>query len=132
MESDISNSLSAISVIFGIAVFHLSSATNVVNQIINKDIPAAALKLERKSDAKKAWQIILIQAMPSFLVLGAMGLIMLPKFLHYAITRDFQFWAGDFYVSLYQMLVVIVCFYFLVSVYRICCLLAKIYKLRVP
>ncbi len=115
MEADVLNSISALSVIFGVAVFHLGASSKKVLAALELDIPAKTLRLERMQNRKEVLVALLIGAFPNFMMLSAIFIVMLPSMIRYIKIYEFNLFAFSFMVTLFQILGFIVMFYVVIS-----------------
>ncbi|MDN7138078.1 hypothetical protein J6J34_07635 [Pseudidiomarina sp. 1ASP75-14] len=115
MEADVLNSISALSVIFGVAVFHLGASSKKILAALELDIPAKTLRLERMQSRKEVLVALLIGAFPNFMMLSAIFIVMLPSMIRYIRIYEFNLFAFSFMVTLFQILGFIVMFYVVIS-----------------
>jgi hypothetical protein len=125
LETNLSEALSALSVIFGVAVFHLGASSERISTALSLNVPEKSLKHARKEVSYKIWKSVFLDALPSFLILGAISFIMTPTALNHLSNYDFAIWNFDFMTSLYQLLGMIVLVYWLFSFSNLARLLFK-------
>ncbi len=130
METNISNSISALSVLFGVAVFHLGASATKISDILAMEEPAKALVQERKNKRGEVVRVILANNLPNLLMLGAIVLVMAPQYIVHVTSYEVEFWNFDFMVTLYQIIGTIVVFYFTFSFSNMVKLIAKWWKLK--
>ena len=123
METNLPQALSALSVLFAVAVFHLGSNSTKVNEALAIEASPFEQKLENEKKRREIFKVILFSALPSFLMLSAICFVMTPLAIEHLVSTEMALWDFDFMISLYQMIWLIVVFYFIVSavnVSRLC------------
>lgn len=129
MEGDIAEGLSSLSVIFGVAVFHIGASHRDVKTAIESKVAPKTQDLERAEQRRYIWNTIVYKSLPSLLMLIAICFVMIPKFIEHLISYSFELWNFKFTLTLYQILFIIVCFYLAVSISDTYRLLNKIMKM---
>lgn len=125
METSLPNIISALSVLFGVAVFHMGANANKVKEALAIDKPpkeqVASLKKLRSTIATT----ILLSSMPNFAMLGAISFVMLPQAVKHISTTKLSLVNFDFMITLYQLIWIIVAFYTIASMVNIIKLVNK-------
>lgn len=125
MEASLPNIISALSVLFGVAAFHMGANANKVKEALAIDKPpkeqVATLKKQRSTIATT----ILLSSMPNFAMLGAISFVMLPQAVKHISTTKLSLINFDFMITLYQLIWIIVAFYTIASMVNIIKLINK-------
>ncbi|TMO24727.1 MULTISPECIES: hypothetical protein [Pseudoalteromonas] len=125
METSLPNIISALSVLFGVAVFHMGANANKVKEALSIDKPpkeqVATLKKLRSTIATT----ILLSSMPNFAMLSAISFVMLPQAVKHISTTKLSLINFDFMITLYQLIWIIVAFYTIASLVNIIKLVIK-------
>lgn len=115
MEANIANSISSLSVLFGVAVFHLGAAVPEIANALNLDVPEKTLKDARKRNRKLIFSVILLSSLPNFLMLSTILFVMSPNLILHIRAYEFNFSDFNFLVTLFQIIGAIVLFYAILS-----------------
>jgi len=125
LETSLPNIISALSVLFGVAVFHMGANANKVKEALSIDKPpkeqVATLKKLRSTIATT----ILLSSMPNFAMLSAISFVMLPQAVKHISTTKLSLINFDFMITLYQLIWIIVAFYTIASLVNIIKLVIK-------
>lgn len=119
METSLPNIISALSVLFGVAVFHMGANANKVKEALVIDKPPKEQVTTLKKQRSTIATTILLSSMPNFAMLGAISFVMLPQAVKHISTTKFSLINFDFMITLYQLIWIIVVFYTIASLVNI-------------
>ncbi len=111
MDADISNSISALSVLFGVAVFHLGASSTKITKALELETPEKSLVHARRSNRQTVCSALLMGALPNFLMLTAILVVMSPRIIDHLMSYQFSIVDFNFMVTLFQIVGFIVVFY---------------------
>lgn len=130
METDISNSISALSVLFGVAVFHLGASSTKITKALELEVPEKSLVHARRSNRQTVCAALLMGALPNFLMLTAILVVMSPRIIDHLVNYQFSLVDFKFMVTLFQIVGFIVVFYTFLSFCNVARLTIKWVELR--
>ncbi len=130
METNVANSISALSVVFGVAVFHLGASSEVIKSTLNIENPSKTLEKAREQLRGDIVRVITVNSLPNLVMLLAIAFVMLPQFVKHISHYKLELWDFDFMITLYQIIGVIVFFYLLMSAKNTIFLLGKWCRLK--
>ncbi|MCG7540125.1 hypothetical protein [Pseudoalteromonas sp. OF7H-1] len=125
METSLPNIISALSVLFGVAVFHMGANANKVKEALAIDKPPREQVTTLKKQRSTIATTILLSSMPNFAMLGAISFVMLPQAVKHISTTKLSLINFDFMITLYQLIWIIVAFYTMASMVNIIKLVNK-------
>ncbi|MDH7943701.1 hypothetical protein QGM61_07695 [Pseudohongiella sp. SYSU M77423] len=125
METSLPNIISALSVLFGVAVFHMGANANKVKEALAIDKPPKEQVTTLKKQRSTIATTILLSSMPNFAMLGAISFVMLPQAVKHISTTKLSLINFDFMITLYQIIWIIVAFYTIASMVNIIKLVNK-------
>lgn len=128
METSLPNIISALSVLFGVAVFHMGVNANKVKEALSIDKPPKEQVTTLKKHRSKIATTILLSSMPNFAMLSAISFVMLPQAMKHIMTTKLVLTNFDFMITLYQLIWIIVTFYTTASLMNIIKLVVKWFK----
>jgi hypothetical protein len=125
LETSLPNIISALSVLFGVAVFHMGANANKVKEALAIDKPPKEQVTTLKKQRSTIATTILLSSMPNFAMLGAISFVMLPQAVNHMSTTKLSLINFDFMITLYQLIWIIVAFYTIASMVNIIKLVYK-------
>lgn len=125
METSLPNIISALSVLFGVAVFHMGANANKVKEALAIDKPPKEQVTTLKKQRSTIATTILLSSMPNLAMLGAISFVMLPQAVKHISTTKLSLINFDFMITLYQLIWIIVAFYTIASMVNIIKLVNK-------
>jgi hypothetical protein len=125
LETSLPNIISALSVLFGVAVFHMGANANKVKEALAIDKPPKEQVTTLKKQRSTIATTILLSSMPNFAMLGAISFVMLPQAVKHISTTKLSLINFDFMITLYQLIWIIVAFYTIASMVNIIKLVNK-------
>lgn len=126
----ISETLTSLSVLFGIVTILVTNSSKQILKILEKELPAKSLIEERRKDKKNILIIFSIHALPSISILFAITLIMRPNFIYNIGNCILSYNNVDFYISIYQMLFLIILYFLITFSFLIIKLIIKYISLK--
>lgn len=125
MEDNIANSISALSVLFGVAVFHLGAAAPKIANALELNIPEKTLKDARKRNRQTIISVLLVNSLPNFLMLFAILFVMSPNLILHTTAYEFNLIDFNFMATLFQIIGAIVILYTTLSFLNLMRLIKK-------
>lgn len=130
METNLPNIISALSVLFGVAVFHMGANANKVKEGLSIDKPPKEQVTNLKKQRSRIATTILLSSMPNFAMLSAISFVMLPQAIKHITATKLTLTNFDFMITLYQLIWIIVAFYTIASLVNMIKLVVKWFKFR--
>lgn len=130
MGASLLNIISALSVLFGVAVFHMGANANKVKEALSIEKPPKEQVDTLKKQRSKIATTILLSSLPNFAMLSAISFVMLPQAMKHIRATKFILTNFDFMITLYQLIWIIVAFYTIASLVNIIKLVVKWSKFR--
>ena len=122
--------LASLSVVFGVAVFHFGHAVAEMTKFLAEDDPPKGQRHARIVARKRARTVLISAALPSFLILASVLVVMLPSFVQNLSTLRIAYWELDESTTLYQILFIVIAFYLAVSGRYVARITQKLWALR--
>lgn len=125
MGSSLSDTISALSVMFGVAAFHLNASWPRIQTILELEEPDQVLKHERASKRRLIIGTFFSSSLPSLAMLAALLLVITPTAIKHLNDLSFSLFQFDLMTTLFQIISAIIVFYFSVSLWQALKLIQK-------
>ena len=132
LAAELPNVLSAISVLFAIAVFHMTTNLKNVEKALAFNKPPKEQSSQLDSLRKKIRGTVIFSSLPNFSILVSLLFTMTPLFIKHAKYTTFSFMDMNQIITLYQIIWFVVIVYTISSIANFLKLLRKWLEFRQP
>lgn len=130
MAAELPNILSAISVLFAIAVFHMTTNLKNVEEALDYNKPPEEQSSQIDLLRKSIRFTVIFSSLPNFSILVSILITMTPLFITHLRDTTFSFLGMNQIITLYQIIWFVVIFYTISSIVNFIKLILKWFEFR--